>query len=422
MLKIFIFLFVFVSSGFAQITDRSVEQLNSLYGQWLMIDPISSQLDTLELDEGSHYIVKSHTGMREGEWSLLDLSHLTLDNDHFRFFFKGTNLVLQDNAGNQREYRNSQPNSGEPFRQVDGRISQFVRRIYQDQQGNLWLGTNGDGVIRYNGDTLEYFSLNQGFGGLAVRGIVGDSKGNIWFGTERGVTLYNGTSFTNFTEKDGLVHNDVWSIIVDTHDKIWIGTYGGACVFDGKTFNPFNIPESEIDSTRGVSSKEIIHCIMEDRQGNIWFGNNGGAYKYDGKSLTNINESDGLCNNAVNCILEDNKGNTWFATHHNGVCRWDGKSFDHLSTDDGIEGSEAWDLYLDNLGNIWFPTEGFGVYRYGGSGFTNFHDDQGLASDAVQCTFQDKDGRLWVGGYQGLFYFDGESFLPATRKFLMEFN
>ena len=60
---------------------------------------------------------------------------------------------------------------------IDAQISPFVRRIFQDKSENLWFGTNGDGVIRYDGDSLEYFSINEGFGGArfapAPRGEIG---------------------------------------------------------------------------------------------------------------------------------------------------------------------------------------------------------------------------------------------------------
>ncbi|MBQ0786798.1 MAG: hypothetical protein KBT69_04815, partial [Oceanihabitans sp.] len=64
---------------------------------------------------------------------------------------------------------------------IDDQISPFVRRIFQDKKDHFWFGTNGDGVARYNGHTLEYFSINNGLGGSAVRGIVEDNTGNIWF-------------------------------------------------------------------------------------------------------------------------------------------------------------------------------------------------------------------------------------------------
>lgn len=59
------------------------------------------------------------------------------------------------------------PRSGE-------QLSPFVRRVFQDRTGNLWFGTNGDGVIRYDGNSLEYFSTDDGFGGITVRGMVQD--------------------------------------------------------------------------------------------------------------------------------------------------------------------------------------------------------------------------------------------------------
>ena len=132
-------------------------------------------------------------------------------------------------------------NYGDPSRQPDPqRISNFIRRIFQDSRGHLWFGTNGDGVCRHDGESLEYFSLAQGFGGVAVRGIVEDGNGNVWFGTEGGLTRYDGVTFTNYTEKDGLINNDVWSLMVDTEGTIWIGTLSGACRFDGEKFTKFN--------------------------------------------------------------------------------------------------------------------------------------------------------------------------------------
>jgi ligand-binding sensor domain-containing protein len=121
-------------------------------------------------------------------------------------------------------------------------ISPFVRRIAQDQNGAFWFGTNGDGVCRYDGKSLDYFTVENGFGGRAVRAIVEDKKGSLWFGTSGGVTRYEGGAFTNFTEEDGLSSNDVWSLCIDRAGSIWVGTLGGVFRYDGKSFNHFKDP------------------------------------------------------------------------------------------------------------------------------------------------------------------------------------
>ena len=289
-------------------------------------------------------------------------------------------------------------------------VSQFVRRIFQEKNGHLWFGTNGDGVARYNGEKLEYFSINEGFG------IIQDENENLWFGTNSGLTKYDGESFTNYTEKNGLVNNDIWSMTIDNAGLLWIGTLQGVSLFDGKKFTPFILPESKPDFNRGVTSSKIVHSIMQDRKGNMWFGTNGGAYIYNGKSLTNLSEKDGLCNNAVNDILEDKIGNIWFATHYNGVCFWNGKTFTRLATKEREIGTEVWSLYEDKAGQIWFPIENFGIYRYNSNSLTNFDEKDGLTSGAIQDIFEDRQGNLWLGGYMGLFRYKGDSFYSISEN------
>lgn len=301
----------------------------------------------------------------------------------------------------------------------DQRLSEYVRRIHEDKAGNFWFGTNGDGVIRYDGNSLEYIGMKEGFAGVAVRGILEDGEGQLWFGTENGLTKYARSkpgNFTNYRVEDGLVHNDIWSLAMDKNALIWIGTRGGVSTFDGEIFRKFELPETKPDHSRGVTSSRIVHSIMEDSEGRMWFGTNGGAFILDGQSLSNISMEDGLCHNVVNDILEDKQGNFWFATHHKGVCRWDGETFTQFDAEDGVQGTEVWSLFEDSKGGIWFPTEGYGVYLFNGESFVRYHHYQGLPSNAIQCIFEDSQGRIWCGGHMGLFRLDGHGFIAVGKQ------
>ena len=301
---------------------------------------------------------------------------------------------------------------------LEGQISGFVRRIHQDRRGDMWFGTNGDGVIRYDGGSLQGFNVREGFGGEAVRGIAEGADGIVWFGTNGGLSRWDGDSFTNFRLVDGLVGlggNDVWALTIDSKGTLWVGTRAGAGTFDGRTFTPFDLPETEPDDARGVTSSRIVHSIIEDSRGRMWFATTGGAFVWDGTKLENISAADGLCGNVVNDIVEARDGSFWFATHHNGVCRLKDGEFTHFGPADGVQGDEAWDLFIDGAGNIWFPTEHFGVYRFDGESFRRFGDGDGLLSPAVQCTFEDRGGRIWVGGYRGLYRYDGNGFVNLTE-------
>lgn len=295
-------------------------------------------------------------------------------------------------------------------------VSDFIRRIHQDKHGNLWLGTNGDGVIRYDGQHFDFYSMNQGFGGTAVREILEDQAGNLWFGTNGGITKYDGKTFINYTDKNGLISNDVWSMEIDKAGLLWIGTLEGVCCFDGKVFTPFSLPATKIDPNRGVSSAKIVHSILQDRAGNMWFSSNGGAFKYDGESILNLTEKDGLCNDYVNCIFEDRSGTMWFATSYNGLCSYNGSAFTPISNFGEVKGTEVWMLYQDKSGTIWFPVKGYGVYRFDGKEIVHFGSEQGLPSTAIQCIFEDNEGQLWLGGWLGLFLYDGVRFSSVTEQ------
>lgn len=379
--------------------------------------------------------------------------------------------------GNQPQNQNSEIPWVDPLFYIDGQLCQHVRRIFQDKSGNLWFGSNVYGLMRYNGDTLEYFSENDGLGIGRITGIVEDKEGNVWFGTYGGLSKYDtrlsvrsasdgnddirqAQLFTNFSEKDGLVNNEIWSLIIDSKGIFWIGTMEGVSRFDGEEFTTFPIPKARVKDTTSILSYNRVSCIMEDRNGIIWFGTDGfGICKYDarlndedgqGKTLstgqagfTHFTKEDGLCDNNITSIMEDKNGKVWIGTMYGGISRYDarlndevgqGKSFTNLTENGVVSGIEVWSIYEDKSGNIWFPAENFGVYRYDAhlddevnpeKSYTNFNTNDGLNTNGIQCIFEDEEGRFWFGGWGGLFRYDaslkdevgqGESFFSVTKE------
>lgn len=400
--------------------EPSEQQYELLLGTWVAEESSPSKYDTLELMKNGDYSMRGEGFHESDHWEVQGVHKIKLGNDTYRFFFQKRNLILEDADGTQYSFWNIQRKFRKPtvvkVEQLGEQMSDnVVRRIFQDSRGDYWFGTNGKGVLHYDGNVLTKYSIDEGFGGWAVRGIVEDAQGNVWFATSGGVSKYNGKTFDNYTGVDGLPHSDVWSIAIDRKGTLWVGTLKGLAVLNGQVFFPFDLPESKPDNSRGVTSPWIVHSIMEDSQGKMWFGTNGGAYIYDGTTLSNLSEKDGLCHNTVNSILEDQHGHFWFATHHNGVCRWDGNTFTHFGSEDGIRNTEAWSLYEDRSGNIWFPIENDGVYRWDGTQFMAFHEAEGLGIAAIQSIYEDNNGLIWAGGWKGIYCFNGTSFYKPEK-------
>lgn len=302
---------------------------------------------------------------------------------------------------------------------LNGMVREFVRTMYQDTKGNYWFGTNGDGIIRYDGKTLETMTIEGINQGMRVMEIVEDKAENIWFGTSEGLIKYDGEKFKIFSKNEGLpgYDSEIWGLTIDKSGLIWVGSIGGVSHFDGEKFIPFLLPDTKVENRQRMLSDKLVFKILEDKSGNIWLVTDGnGIFKYNKGEFTHFTDINGLTDNNTNGILEDKKGNIWISTFYGGVSKFDGKSFTNYTKDGIIEGEETGCFYEDSQGNIWFTAEGYGVYQYDGNKFTQFTTVDGLTSNVTLSILEDNKRQLWFGSWQGLCIFDGEKFVNANTK------
>jgi ligand-binding sensor domain-containing protein len=78
--------------------------------------------------------------------------------------------------------------------------------LLEDKNENLWFGTLGNGVYRFNGSKLDNFQhskdpiFNRGTKYQLILDILQDKKGNFWFSSlnEGGAWRYDGKKLKNF--------------------------------------------------------------------------------------------------------------------------------------------------------------------------------------------------------------------------------
>lgn len=300
---------------------------------------------------------------------------------------------------------------------LKGKVSEFIWQIHQDSSGHYWFGTNHDGILFYNNDSLIQYTPKDGIGGNAIRAIVEKENGEIWFGTSNGLTSYNGKYFTNYTTKDGLIDNEIWTVEIDKEGIIWIGTVGGVSKFDGNSFENFDVPKPNVLSPEPMLSEKRVGDILIDQNGHLWFVNDGyGITKFNGSQFEFFTTKNGLTDNNVADLFEDSKGNIWIGTYYGGVSKFDGKTFTNFTKEGKIEGIETYNFCEDRMGNIWFSAENYGVYRYNGKEFTQFTMKEGLATNTIQTIYEDNKGQIWFSTWEGISLYEGKEITNVADK------
>lgn len=347
-------------------------------------------------------------------------------------------------AGCRNDHVNERSTTGTITLPKDtAQISEYIVSAHEDWDGDLWFGTIGQGVARWDpsallvvgGQQLQYFATADGLIDDVVTGIAEDASGQLWFGTQAGVTRYNSgvasgakaATFTSYGPSEGL-QGAGCKVLVDRKGGVWAGTSAGVFRFANDRFVPFELPVPKFDTLTWKMTPGKVWDLFEDSQGNIWFGLDGhGALMYDGSTFTRFTKKDGLCSNNVASIVEDAQGNIWFGSitsdhptyiAEGGVSMYDGNSCTRFPEVRGLTANDIYNIYADRSGKIWIGAVRVGAYRWDGTSFTLFDriDRPDLTpSFSIQAFVEDRRGRLWFGFSGGLFRFDGKGFVNVTR-------
>ena len=172
--------------------------------------------------------------------------------------------------------------------------------INQDQNGQIWIGTYASGVHRWkplpNGDFQKHHfpyqrKGNSGPASNIIRKIIEDNQGNIWIGTGNGLnriaanqTESNQPVFDLFQQEDNnrnsLSHNYILDIYESSIGELWIGTFGGGL----NKLSPYSTHNNNQILAYGENDgfpNASIKGILEDGQGNLWVASNKGLTQFN---------------------------------------------------------------------------------------------------------------------------------------------
>jgi signal transduction histidine kinase/ligand-binding sensor domain-containing protein len=241
-----------------------------------------------------------------------------------------------------------------------------VRNVFRDRSGALWVGTDGDGIIRMSGKDKLWLTTKDGLTNNFIRAILQSRDGSMWIATDEGLSHWTPRGFTNYRMSDGLSYFSTRALLEDGNGDLWVGTdrglnriHAGAIVHDA--------------ATDGLNQRKVW-SIHEDPDGGLWFGTrDDGLYRWKQGKLTHFTTDQGLASNSIYQVIEDAKGGFWISGP-NGISLLNRRELDEAAdhperrvsvTFFGIANEvSAAQIYggrqpsgcVDAQGNVWFPT------------------------------------------------------------------
>ncbi|KAA5536590.1 hypothetical protein F0919_02665 [Taibaiella lutea] len=309
----------------------------------------------------------------------------------------------------------------------------------QDKDGNLWFGTAGEGLYRYDGKWFTQFTVADGLSCNFISSLLEDKNGNIWIGTRDGLCRYDGNKITPFTISKGFMtvannnkdyyyseqskKETVWDIYQDKSGKIWFGTGDGLYCYDGNIFTRF-LDNPDVINKSGLKLK-MVSSILEDKMGNIWFASGmppgqEGICRYDGSNLVSFKPQNEVW---FRKIIEDKNKNLIFVTRIHGALFCDPAannfgetSFSSFPQPKELLNNSLTTILKDNAGNIWMASDYGkdigdtlgGVWCYRQSAMANEKLFTKITNHEVSFMLEDKEHNIWLGTRgMGLYRYDG---------------
>ena len=310
---------------------------------------------------------------------------------------------------------------------------EMVYTLYTDSKKNLWIGTDGLGLKRYNFKdktitTYESELINLDMRKAKVHGIFEDKQHNIWVALyQKGILMiplkdkiFKNIGFNPFYTNKSIGNECILTILEDHTKDIWIGT-------DGDGIYRLNADRKvKAHYKDGKFPANVVLSIFEDSRKRIWIGTYlYGLYLYD-ESTNRFEKKNLRCNNTevkhVNAIAEDEKGNLWIGTNEHGVCKYNPKTenadfllYDLMKSKNQILSNSVNAIAIDS-NYIWIGTSVAGLSRYDMSNgsFEDYTAENGkLSNNNIFALKVDHRGGVWIGTNWGLNYIN-----PNTGKIL----
>ena len=381
--------------------------------------PSSKVAEVLKMKKGEYFVFSKDKGIYSlsASDSVFECNHVELNEAAERYIdnTQGAIKVKQNEVWVNTTFKgvikfNIENSTGKLV--VSGYInaetglqSNEVKCMFEDDEGNIWLGMYGGGLLRLINDNLKFLTYARTLGSDQIYSLSRDSI-YIWLATDNKVARISpetGQVRNFYPFPEYLSGARVNSVYCATDSLIYLGFEKEGLY----ALNPVQNSIVKIQLSTDVLENSVKY--ITGKGNTLWIGTRKGACKLNitsGKMMW-FNKSNGLPNNDIQELFVDSDGRILVGTSCNTVY--------YINAEDTVKTlkniptfglNSIMSFSEDNAGSIWIGTYGNGVFKFAENGNLNYTVASGLISDYCYSMIYDEMHRIFIGHRGGISQID----------------
>ena len=302
------------------------------------------------------------------------------------------------------------------------------RDILFDRDGALWITTVGDGLRRIRdtralgtnnveqfSDRADIFTQKDGLSSDNDSSIFEDREGNIWVGTASGLDCFSENKITSFQVREGLPFDQNLVLQSAPDGSMWVGGYPqGFEQMPAARGSFINRKWFGLEADPASDMYYGVYCMLGTPQGQLLAGTGMGVFKLDPTGTGELLTWPGrLQFRYVQAMTVDKDGGLWLCDSHKDTYRVLGEEARHLQQI--IQNVLV--AHCDYAGRIWLGLQGGGLGLFESGQYThNAAGTNGVLPGNIHAILSEPDGKVCFAGEGGISLFNGGRFQLLTHK------
>lgn len=303
------------------------------------------------------------------------------------------------------------------FNLQNGLINNRIKNITEDREGNIWLGSDGGGIVRFTSNELVSYSKEDGLSSDYILSITDydNNSSSVYFSTYGGgVNIFNDNKVQVFNIDNNLGDNTVWTSLYNKLDSsFWLGTANGLSVLKNNRITTYR-------NTDWLTSNKILSLFAEDDKG-IWIGTSKGVSFICDKNDNRVYKyQENFPAKNVRTIEKSLSNTIWLGTS-SGVLEIKNDSINKVNFNLELENQIIYTIKRVSKELIFIGT-GNGLYSYNGIKLNKIELHESFSANNINFIGVEDSNYVWIGTNYGVFEINMPNYLEDKNNAIHHYS